>query len=278
MEIKNELLEDRMKRYELEFTKEVVDTSLPICVRLDGIGFSTFTENLVRPFDQRLSKIMIDVTNFLVEKTGASVGYTQSDEITLVFLQDPEKEDFSFNGKIQKLTSSYAAKTSVRFNKLLDKLIPEKHGEEPVFDARIWNVPTKEEALNVILWRMRDACKNSISMACHAYIPHKQTLAKNSLERLKMLQDIGISWSDYPEYFKTGTLSTRVVKKYDTVPEEFAKYHKGEDKSFFRTHVESFNLPELLTNYSEGYPKLMKKIMEYKDTSKELREAKKNKM
>lgn len=274
MEKVQESLDDKMKAYESKFTKETVDCDLPICVRLDGKGFSKFTKSLKRPFDERLSQIMINVMNHLVEKTGATIGYTQSDEITLLFLNTTGTDEMSFNGKIQKLTSTYAAMTSVKFNKELEKSIPEKSEDLPIFDARIWNVPTIKEALDVILWRMRDARKNSISMACHAHIHHKKTLTKNSIERVQMLQDMGIIWSNYPEYFKTGTLAIKTLKKFDKIPEEYAQYHQNSEQSFFRTEIRNINMPELLENYSEKSLILLAMATEHKKIAEDLRKKK----
>ncbi|KXS13116.1 hypothetical protein M427DRAFT_113653 [Gonapodya prolifera JEL478] len=66
-----------------------IDTALPpeqpFVVRLDGVAFSTFTKDLPRPFDRRLSNAMVATSVDLVEKFNAVCGYTQSDEISLVF-------------------------------------------------------------------------------------------------------------------------------------------------------------------------------------------------
>lgn len=65
----------------------------PILVRLDGKAFHTFTKGLQRPFDKRLSDLMVDTTKFLVEQSNATVGYTQSDEISLaIYTEDPNSE------------------------------------------------------------------------------------------------------------------------------------------------------------------------------------------
>lgn len=266
---------DRMKEYEDAFTSKALDVDLPICFRMDGKGFSKFTKSLTRPFDERLSKVMIDTMNFLVEETGASVGYTQSDEISLVFLKNQETSDIEFNGKIQKLVSTIAAKTSVRFNRLLGQAIPEKVEDEPVFDARAWNVPTQDIALETIVWRMRDARKNSISMACHAHIDHRKTLGKSSSTRLEMLQEIGVEWASYPEFFKTGTLAVKTLKKYDKIPAEFAKYHQNNEDGFYRTEIHNFNFPALMSNHADVKEQLLEKVFSYKNMSAQIRKAKK---
>lgn len=54
-------------------------------IRLDGVAFSTFTKGLPRPFDPKLTEAMVSTTVDLLAKFNASMAYTQSDEISLVF-------------------------------------------------------------------------------------------------------------------------------------------------------------------------------------------------
>ena len=70
---------DRMKEYEGIESERPFMKLLPVVARLDGKGFSSFTKELQRPFDKRLSDLMVATVKFLVEETGAVCGYTQSD-------------------------------------------------------------------------------------------------------------------------------------------------------------------------------------------------------
>ena len=45
----------------------------PLCARLDGRSFHTFTAGLKRPFDDRLTDLMIATTQYLVEETRCSL-------------------------------------------------------------------------------------------------------------------------------------------------------------------------------------------------------------
>ncbi len=49
------------------------------------------TKGLARPFDIRISRAMVETAKFLVAETNAGIGYTQSDEISLVWMQDALK-------------------------------------------------------------------------------------------------------------------------------------------------------------------------------------------
>lgn len=202
-------LGDRMKMYEGMTTDERLMPLLPVIVRIDGRSFSTFTRGLNRPYDERLSNLMVDVTTMLVEETGAIVGYTQSDEITLVLYQRDHKSQLYFDGRVQKLQSALAALATAAFNQKLPATIPEKAGALPTFDCRVFSVPNKVEAVNCLLWREQDATKNSVSMAARAYYSHQQILGKSGPEMQEMLFQKGVNWNDYPTFFKRGTYIQR---------------------------------------------------------------------
>src|SRR5690348_11884621 len=77
-----------------------------VMVRLDGHGSSKFTKSMARPYDERMSQFMVDAVKFIVEQTHATVGFTQSDEITLVFKADhPDTESTYFGGRFQKIAT-----------------------------------------------------------------------------------------------------------------------------------------------------------------------------
>jgi len=201
---------DRMKMYEKRETGRRFMPGIPVIARIDGKCFSKFTKKMVRPFDHRMVTCMKETTRYLVEETNAVFGYTQSDEITLVFYSDNPKSQIFFDGKVYKMTSVLAAMASMRFATLamahwkghvLDTL--------PVFDCRVWQVPTKMEGMNAVLWRVKDAIKNSISMAASEVYSPKQLHGKTSSERQEMLFQKGINWNDYPSSCKEGSFLQR---------------------------------------------------------------------
>jgi tRNA(His) 5'-end guanylyltransferase len=182
---------------------------LPIVARLDGKGFSKFTNGLERPYDKRLSDLMIETVKYLVEETNAVCGYTQSDEITLAWYSGTTESQIYFDGRIQKMVSVLAAKCSVKFNRLLPSFIAEKTAAEPVFDCRVWQLPTLEEGANAFLWREFDATKNSISMAAQEFYSHGELMHKTGSEKQEMLFKKGVNWNNYPDFFKRGSYIQR---------------------------------------------------------------------
>lgn len=202
-----DLFGDRMKLLEQAEAGRKFMPLLPILARIDGRSFSKFTRGLKRPYDERLSDHMVSVTKQLVEATGASVGYTQSDEISLAWYSDNYKSKLFFDGKIQKMTSQLGALASVYFNNGLADILGREYADKlPTFDARTWQVPTLIEGANTFLWREYDATKNSISMAAHHYFSHSslQGLTGNQMQE-KLFTEAGINWNTYPSFFKRGT-------------------------------------------------------------------------
>jgi len=221
----NDKLGDVIKAYEKD-SEQYLDEKMPICVRLDGKAFHTFCKGLARPFDKRLSDVMINTMNYLVERTDAKIGYTQSDEITLIYYTTATHQQTLFGGRVQKLSSVLASMTTAKFNRELSKAITEKADALAFFDCRVFNVPDLEGVENVLKWRWLDAKKNSISMAAHTVFGHKAIMHKNSEQKIQMLRSTGNSWEDLPEFFKYGTFSYKneVVSK---IPEDLLKFHKG---------------------------------------------------
>lgn len=206
----NDSLGDRMKMYEGIEADRVLIPGLPVCVRLDGRSFHSFARGLVRPYDERLSRMMIETTKALVDESHATIGYTQSDEISLLYIPHENNPVNFFGGRIQKLVSVLASIATAKFNELRISMLPEKK-KMATFDCRVWNTPNIDEAVNSIRWREWDATKNSISMAVSAYYPHKELQGKNGAEKMDMLMAKGFNWNDYPVFFKRGTYVRRVT-------------------------------------------------------------------
>lgn len=203
-------LAERMKLYEGSESQRRLTKLLPAMCRLDGKGFSNFVKGLERPYDPRLSDAMKQVTIYLAEETNCCMAYTQSDEITLCWFSEDYASQIYFDGRIQKMVSILAAKTSVKFNEVIVRLLPPVYTTKlPVFDCRIWTVPNKTEAANTFLWREKDATKNSISMAARHYYSNKALENKNGAEMQEMLLQCGVAYEGYPTFFKRGTFVQR---------------------------------------------------------------------
>lgn len=230
-------LGNRMKRYE-QVSRNFLVHRMPTILRIDGKAFHTFTKGFNRPFDDVLRQTMKDTTKYLCENIqGCVLGYTQSDEITLVLIDYMNlNSDGWFQYNVQKMCSVAASMASGAFNKSLSNnaelwmrnncpgfdeggtndLMDEKvlkmvevydHAltEIAVFDCRAFNVP-KEDVCNNLLWRQQDALRNSIQMVGQTYFSHKELQGKSCEEIKKMLlEQKGIDWNDYPTEYKHGS-------------------------------------------------------------------------
>ncbi len=206
----NDSLGDRMKQFE-SLTESKLMSHLPIICRIDGRAFHTFTKGLKRPYDERLSNMMSSVTRYLIGEFNPKVGYTQSDEISLLFWQKDIMSEMFFGGRVQKITSVLASATTAWFNKYLDLFINEKRHSIVTFDCRVFQVNSQTEAYNYFIWRERDAIKNSIQMAAQCNFSHKELQGKNGSIQQEMLFQKGINWNDYPPFFKRGIFIKNVA-------------------------------------------------------------------
>lgn len=221
----------RMKTFYEQIPKTKLMRRCPVLIRIDGKAFHTFTRGFKRPFDEILIKTMQETTKYLCENIqGCVLGYTQSDEITLV-LVDYNKLTSSawFDYEVQKICSIAASMATMAFNLTFAKNVNRfqsdfrfieypTHEEKryletlvlarnkgAMFDARCFNIP-KEEVTNCIYWRQLDASRNSIQMLGQANFSHKELQNKscNEIQDMLMTQK-GINWNDLPAYQKRGS-------------------------------------------------------------------------
>lgn len=231
----------RMKTFYEQIPKTKLMRRCPVAIRIDGKAFHTFTTGFHKPFDEVLIKSMQETMKYLCENIqGCVLGYTQSDEITLI-LVDYKKLTSSawFDYEVQKLCSIAASMATMAFNKFFKKNIDTYSKSEDVngysgqyygdyenaneqldiyrkaldkgamFDARCFNIP-KEEVTNLVYWRQLDASRNSIQMVGQANFSHKELQNKscNDIQDMLMTQK-GINWNDFPTYQKRGSCCVR---------------------------------------------------------------------
>ena len=202
-------LGDRMKQYEGQACGHRLMPLLPTLARVDGRAFHSFTRGMERPFDPRMSDAMLTTAVRLVKETGACMAYVQSDEITLAWLATDRDSQIWFDGRRDKMVSGLSALATLHFYRCVLGLLPDFADRLPTFDARVWQVPNREEGANAFLWRELDATKNSISMAAHAVCGHKASMHKNGAQKQEMLWQRGVNWNDYPASFKRGQFVQR---------------------------------------------------------------------
>lgn len=243
MTVKKDSLGDRMKAYE-SIPKTFLTRRVPVIIRLDGKAFHTFTRGMKKPFDNILIQTMQDTMKYLCENIqGCVLGYTQSDEITLV-LTDYETitTDAWFGYNVQKMTSISASMATLAFNKFFEEncnIVWDSyyeawnHTEEEtkynemlysklnkaLFDSRVFSIP-KEEVCNCLIWRQQDATRNSIQSVGQANFSQKQLHGKScNIIQDMLFTEKGINWNDFPTDCKRGSCCYKQeVEKEITIP------------------------------------------------------------
>ena len=245
----NDALGDRMKAYENE-SRIYLERKTPVIIRVDGKAFHTFTRGFEKPFDDILEKAMKDTMIHLCENIqGAVLGYTQSDEITIVLIDyQEENSDAWFGYNLQKMTSVAASEATFAFNRAFEEhfnnwrlSIGFPHTEDwnkftieryfryincinkgARFDARAFSLP-RFEIVNCLIWRQLDAIRNSIQAIGQSQFSHKELQNLNCDEiKEKLISERGLNWEEYSDYHRHGICCVKVEK--DFVNDEGQKY------------------------------------------------------
>jgi tRNA(His) 5'-end guanylyltransferase len=233
-------LSDRMKCYE-NVTRNYLTRRAPAIIRVDGKAFHSFTRGFKKPFDGIFVKSMQETMKYLCENIqGCVLGYTQSDEITLVIIDYEKIESCAwFDNNIQKMASISASMATLAFNKYFSanvyKYIEDYKKEHQLifieednkyyntlidaikkgamFDSRVFTLP-KEEVVNCVIWRQQDATRNSINSVGQANFSHKQLQNKSCNDVQDMLMsEKGINWNDYTTTLKRGSCCIKMPQK-----------------------------------------------------------------
>jgi len=152
-----------------------------------------------------------------MEEFHCNLGYTQSDEISLVWLNDSLKGEFLFDSKTSKLNSTLASTASVKFCVAGLEFWPGKCRHQiPTFDCRIMSMPDLNECANAIVWREMDATRNSIVTLSRSLYSNKELQNRSCDDMQDMIHDKGDNWNDYPDYFKKGSFYGRKPVEINT--------------------------------------------------------------
>jgi tRNA(His) 5'-end guanylyltransferase len=112
-------LEARLRLFETAHDQWVLP-GIHMVARLDGRGFTRLTKEthpFETPYDVRFRDYMVATVEYLMGECGFQLiyGYTQSDEISLLFHPDEN----TFSRKIRKYVSVLAGECSAKFSLLL---------------------------------------------------------------------------------------------------------------------------------------------------------------
>ena len=264
------------ENYEYQTTQIRLMKGLPIYCRIDMRAGHTFCHGLAKPWSLEYVETMQEVTKFLVAETHAQLGYVQSDEISLCWL-DPSKAPF--DGKLFKLQSVLASLATSKFNNYITKkyiimddfvngdmdslLVTSKMQNEydswkllyrkcqkiiPSFDCRVFQLPNEVELANTFIWREIDAVRNSVSMLAQANFSHKELQGKDRKAMITMLEEKGIRWNELRDDLKRGAYFKRVLIEKELDDETWNKIpdnKKPESRTVTRSEIQQYNIPEM---------------------------------
>jgi tRNA(His) 5'-end guanylyltransferase len=202
-----------MKFDDLDTKMRVFETAADMCVlpglymvaRIDGRSFTRLTKethHFEAPYDLRFRDYMVATVEHLMQ-CGFRViyGYTQSDEISLLFHHD----EAAFERKMRKYNSILAGEASAKFSLLL--------GDLAAFDCRISQLPTEDLVIDYFRWRNEDAHRNALNAHCYWMLRKQgQTMDQATSAMLKLsvaaknelLFQNGINFNDLPNWQKRG--------------------------------------------------------------------------
>lgn len=184
----------------------VVLPGIWIVARLDGRTFTRLTKEILdleTPFDSRFRDMMVETVEHLMQSGFRIVfGYTQSDEISLLFHQQAS----DFGRKTRKLNSILAGEASAKFSLLT--------GQIGVFDCLISQLSQPSQVEDYFKWRQADATRNALNAHCY-WLLRKQGntahQADNALRKMsrsaknELLFENGINFNDVPNWQKRGS-------------------------------------------------------------------------
>ncbi len=202
-----------MKFDDLDGKMRVYETTHDYCVvpevymvaRIDGRNFTRLTKEIHQfesPYDIRFRDYMVETTEHLMN-CGFRViyGYTQSDEISLLFHID----EGAFGRKVRKFNSILAGEASAKFSVLLEDVA--------CFDCRISEIPNSKSVIDYFRWRNEDAHRNALNAHCYWMLRKKGQsvqVATNFLSGMsvskknELLFENGINFNSIPNWQKRG--------------------------------------------------------------------------
>jgi tRNA(His) 5'-end guanylyltransferase len=219
-----------MKKYEEPF-KLSLPMRMPLVIRVDGKGFSTYTKSLKKagePFNEKLENVMnLTAIKLCEEIQGAQIAYVQSDEISIL-LHNYKKLTSQgwFNNELQKMVSVSASIAGTTFtaeswkiwgfgwSKQDGRVVPTI--KPAYFDSRVFILP-EAEVCNYFIWRQQDATRNSVQMLARSLFSHKKCNNKNNSELQEMCFQAGRNWNDEPTSFRRGRCVLRRTYEYTNV-------------------------------------------------------------
>ena len=197
-------LEIKMRRFETAHDHSVLP-GIFMVARIDGRSFTRLTREVHRfeaPYDGAFRDHMVATVEHLMTCGFRVVyGYTQSDEISLLFHRD----EAAFERKLRKFDSILAGEASACFSLRL--------GAVAAFDCRISQLPSEDLVVDYFRWRQEDATRNALNSHCYWLLRKEgmtqseatgKLLGLNVSAKNELLFERGINFAKLPAWQRRG--------------------------------------------------------------------------
>lgn len=176
-----------------------------LVARIDGRSFTRLTKEIMayeRPFDEQFRDAMIATAEHLMTCGFQTIfGYTQSDEISLLFGRDEN----NFGRNIRKWTSILAGEASAAFTVRIARAA--------AFDCRVIELPAENVVVDYFRWRSEDAHRNALNAWCYWKLRDEGADVATATGRLEemtvsekneLLFQRGINFNEVPAWQRRG--------------------------------------------------------------------------
>lgn len=191
---------DKLSAFEV-FADRELKVGHPIVARLVGRRFDQLLEgaNYERPYDARFGKAMVKTLSYVAATLGASFGYAERTELSLYAVAN--------GGDARRLLSRIAGEASGKLSLLL--------GEVATFEARLYEFPSNDMALDYFRWRQDEANVISIDRYCTHVLAQSgadATAVPRILdglgpdEKVELLRQNSLEFSQVPSWQRRGAV------------------------------------------------------------------------
>ncbi|HZS37670.1 MAG TPA: tRNA(His) guanylyltransferase Thg1 family protein [Polyangia bacterium] len=142
---------DQLGPFEV-FAGRELSIGRPLVARLIGRRFDTLLDDAgyEKPYDPRFGKAMVKTLSYLCATLGASFGYVERTELSLYAV--------SGGGDARRLLSRIAGEAAAKLSLLVGQVL--------TFEARLYEFPDHDLALEYFRWRQEDAHVHAIDRYC----------------------------------------------------------------------------------------------------------------
>ncbi|MEW6492786.1 MAG: tRNA(His) guanylyltransferase Thg1 family protein [Cyanobacteriota bacterium] len=174
-----------------------------VVIRVDGRGFSRFTESrFEKPFDLEFHQAMVQTASALLEGLHGIYAYTESDEISVLFLPAWDL----FDRSLEKVVSISASIASATFTHIYNSVVN--------FDSRVWLGVNESQVVDYFRWRQADATRCALNGWCYWTLRKAGESARSATAILdgqsvafknELLFQHGVNFNELPTWQRRGT-------------------------------------------------------------------------